>query len=439
MVHGHFYQPPRENPWTDEVAARAVGARRSTTGTRASTPSATAPTPSRASTIATGASRRSSTTTSASRSTSARRWRAGSSATIPRRRRPPARRPTPSSAGAWARRRHGPGVRAPDRAAVQRRAIGGRSCCGGWQDFRRRFGRAAEGLWLPETAADRRHAGGADRARASATRSWRPSRSRRCAPPAREEWTAGRPRHAWTPGAPTAGVHRDGSGRSICHRRSSTGRCRAAIAFGDATRDARPSWTRSQASRRPLAACAGTRLVLCASDGELYGHHKKFADLTLAFTHAASRRPRRGIEVTNLGAYLRAHPPTWEMQLAEGPGRRGDRLELRARRWGAGGATAAAPWARRHAGWNQKLARAAARGAGHGARRGGRAFTRTRPASCSAIPGRARDAYGEVVDASAGGARRAAGDLRRAGAGRRAARRRADGRACCWSCSGRRC
>jgi hypothetical protein len=63
-------------------------------------------------------------------------------------------------------------------------------------------------------------------------------------------------------------------------------------------------------------------LVLAASDGELYGHHKKFADLALAYAVSVSA-PSEAIEVTNLGAYLAKNPPTWEMRLRLGPDGRG--------------------------------------------------------------------------------------------------------------------
>ena len=140
--------------------------------------------------------------------------------------------------------------------------------------------------------------------------------------------------------------------------------------------------------------------MLCTSDGELWGHHKKFADLTLAFATRVEAA-RRGIETTNLGAYLERHPPVWEMQLAEGPDGRGDSLELRARRWAAGSATAAATWAAPNAG-NQKW-RGPLRAALDIIRDAAAAFYADAAGDLFDDPWRARDDYGAVVDDRAGG------------------------------------
>ena len=79
--------------------------------------------------------------------------------------------------------------------------------------------------------------------------------------------------------------------------------------------------TAAGSSARPTTDATAPRLVLAASDGELYGHHKKFADLTLAYatTVEADKDGKDGIKVTNLAAYLREHPAVWEAQLAKGP------------------------------------------------------------------------------------------------------------------------
>lgn len=56
------------------------------------------------------------------------------------------------------------------------------------------------------------------------------------------------------------------------------------------------------------------QLLLAATDGELYGHHKPFRDRFLAhlLRHSA---PAFGYEVTSLPRYLRDHPPTRTMQI----------------------------------------------------------------------------------------------------------------------------
>lgn len=59
-------------------------------------------------------------------------------------------------------------------------------------------------------------------------------------------------------------------------------------------------------------------LVNIATDGETYGHHFKFGEFCLA--HAlAIEAPGRGFEITNYGEYLDRHPPAFEVELNNGP------------------------------------------------------------------------------------------------------------------------
>jgi alpha-amylase/alpha-mannosidase (GH57 family) len=56
-----------------------------------------------------------------------------------------------------------------------------------------------------------------------------------------------------------------------------------------------------------------------ATDGETYGHHFKFGDLCLA--HALTQEaPARGFKVTNYGAYLDQYPPETEIEITNGKG-----------------------------------------------------------------------------------------------------------------------
>jgi alpha-amylase/alpha-mannosidase (GH57 family) len=60
------------------------------------------------------------------------------------------------------------------------------------------------------------------------------------------------------------------------------------------------------------------QLIHVATDGESYGHHTRFAERTLAYALAVEA-PRRGFEVTNYAAHLATHPPTAEVRLKLGP------------------------------------------------------------------------------------------------------------------------
>ncbi|HET6781513.1 MAG TPA: DUF3536 domain-containing protein [bacterium] len=58
------------------------------------------------------------------------------------------------------------------------------------------------------------------------------------------------------------------------------------------------------------------RIVLVATDGESYGHHHRFGEMALSFAiqQIASRSE---VTLTNLGAYLAAHPPVHEVEIRE--------------------------------------------------------------------------------------------------------------------------
>jgi alpha-amylase/alpha-mannosidase (GH57 family) len=56
------------------------------------------------------------------------------------------------------------------------------------------------------------------------------------------------------------------------------------------------------------------QLISVATDGETFGHHKHFTEKSLAYAFT-SEFPRRGWKVTNYAHYLSLHPPTWEVEL----------------------------------------------------------------------------------------------------------------------------
>ncbi len=56
------------------------------------------------------------------------------------------------------------------------------------------------------------------------------------------------------------------------------------------------------------------QLISVATDGETFGHHKSGTEKTLAYAFK-EEFPRRGWTVTNFAHYLNLNPPTWEVEL----------------------------------------------------------------------------------------------------------------------------
>jgi alpha-amylase/alpha-mannosidase (GH57 family) len=108
--------------------------------------------------------------------------------------------------------------------------------------------------------------------------------------------------------------HRDGSGRSIAvffyDQELAQG-----IAFGNAL-ESSASLVDRLAGARTSNEHAGS-LTNVATDGESYGHHHKFGDLCLAYA-LETDAPARGFRVTNYGEYLEQHPPSAEVELSHG-------------------------------------------------------------------------------------------------------------------------
>jgi alpha-amylase/alpha-mannosidase (GH57 family) len=74
----------------------------------------------------------------------------------------------------------------------------------------------------------------------------------------------------------------------------------------------------SQALLDRVQAAAGEEggLVTMAADGETFGHHHHWGDRLLAYALAVEA-PKRGIEVTTVAAYLREHPPVERAEVVE--------------------------------------------------------------------------------------------------------------------------
>ncbi len=188
----------------------------------------------------------------------------------------------------------------------------------GLADFRHRFGRDAEAMWLPETACNDAVMNAlideglrfvilaprqAARVRSCRTRSSSDGAER-------EDWQSVDENTIDTSIAYRYS-RRDGSDQSIAvfFYEGSTSR---AIAFENLLKSSRTLVDR-------FAQCAnGRAMVNIATDGETYGHHFKFGDICLA--HALeTEAPAQGFRITNYGEYLDQYPPTFEVEINNGP------------------------------------------------------------------------------------------------------------------------
>lgn len=184
----------------------------------------------------------------------------------------------------------------------------------GIADFRWRFQRAPESLWLPETAVND------DTLETLIEEGLKyvilsPYQAERARPIGREAWDAVDGGKVDC-GMPYRWFHRDGSRRAIDVFFYDGPRSRG-IAFEGVLSSSRgfiEGFTRSAGGEG--------RLVSAATDGESYGHHAKFGDRCLAHALAVEAE-RQGLWVTNYAEFLERHPPTWEVKISHGPDGKG--------------------------------------------------------------------------------------------------------------------
>jgi len=177
----------------------------------------------------------------------------------------------------------------------------------GIRDFEERFGRSPEGMWLPETAADvaTLEALAAEGIRFTLLA---PRQAKRMRKLGEKEWIEDEdvdPSRAYVQKLP--------SGRSI------------ALFFYDGPISQAVAFERLLNSgvvfsKRIMEAFSDHRdwpqLAHIATDGETYGHHHRHGDMALAF--ALERiEAEAGVELTNYGLYLEKHPPEWEVEIEE--------------------------------------------------------------------------------------------------------------------------
>ena len=88
------------------------------------------------------------------------------------------------------------------------------------------------------------------------------------------------------------------------------------VAFGDLLKDGEGFCERFAQAYQPSK--KRPQLLHIATDGETYGHHKKFGEMALAYA-LQEGIPSHGFEIINYGAFLKRFPPIYEVEIDEGP------------------------------------------------------------------------------------------------------------------------
>jgi len=179
----------------------------------------------------------------------------------------------------------------------------------GKRDFEHRFGRSPEGMWLPEMAVDRTTLTALAEAGISLTM-LAPHQARRIRP-------VGAGESAWRPveahSLDTKQLYRcfpaPGLAVDIAFRDAGLSE---EIAFGPLLRDGA-----ALAERLRAAAGGEGTIVTVAVDGETFGHHHAFGEMALAFALSALAADRE-ITLAGPAAFRTRHPPTLEVEIAQG-------------------------------------------------------------------------------------------------------------------------
>jgi len=178
----------------------------------------------------------------------------------------------------------------------------------GIRDFERRFGRRPEGMWLPETAVD------IDSLEALAAEGiaftiLEPHQAARWRAFGEDDWTE-----------QAGGI--DPTMPYVCKLPSGK---RIAIFFYDGPISRAVAFERLLArgenlAHRLLGAFAEGRahpqLVNIATDGETYGHHHRFGDMALAYAIDYINEQKLS-RISNYGQFLADNPPTHEVEIVE--------------------------------------------------------------------------------------------------------------------------
>jgi alpha-amylase/alpha-mannosidase (GH57 family) len=188
----------------------------------------------------------------------------------------------------------------------------------GLADFRHRFGVEATGMWLPETAVNpdvlrilAEEGVGFTILAPSQVSAFRPLAGAASPGPAavpNREWQKISGGRRLDTRMPYRWLHPSGDGPGV-DLVVYDGGLSHALAF-------EPVSSETLVDRAAATSVRRGGLVTIALDGETFGHHHKWADRTLAYALTAEA-PRRHLEVTNVSGWLRRHRPVHEAQVRE--------------------------------------------------------------------------------------------------------------------------
>jgi len=251
----------------------------------------------------------------------------------------------------------------------------------GIADFRRRFGREPEGMWLPEAAVD---VGALECLAAHGLRFTILGQHQAAhVRDADGEWIPAT--GALDPAYPYLARLPSGRTITVCFY---DGALSHAIAFDRTLLHAGGRLADAVAAR--AATVDGPALVVVATDGETFGHHHRFGEMALARA-LHDLADRDGMTVGGLGAFLDAHPAVDEVEIAS-PSAWSCAHGVERWRADCGDVTGGEPH------WNQRWRAPLRDTIDLLAARAGECFE-TAAAEIVDDPWAVRDAYGEVVDA----------------------------------------
>lgn len=177
----------------------------------------------------------------------------------------------------------------------------------GIADFEYHFGRVPEGMWLAETAVD------IETLEVLAENGIRftvlaPHQAKECRRLGDDSWTS----LSGNIDSERPYICRLPSGRKIALFFYDSDISHA-IAFGRLL-ESGDAFYNKVISR--FSSGADSRLVHLATDGETYGHHHRFGDMALAYVLKKLEQDR-SVEVTNYANFLERFPPEWEVRIHE--------------------------------------------------------------------------------------------------------------------------